>query len=295
MKRSILVLGLMIGCSGKVDSEGPAADSSISSDTAADTALAEDTSTDTGTTVDTSSDAADSSAEVGHDADAMPDVAIDTPCVPKTCVGVGAECGTIDDGCGGVVTCAGSCTDPKWCGGGGAPNKCGCKKTGNTITGTPTVISLQETGVMWSNPERGKTSDDSWATASLAASEVTMQLWARGFGLSVPSFATITGATVGIEKSSSVAGALLDDSVRLFSGGIILDSADRATTSPWATSDATTSYGGASDTWGTTLAPDRVSSSAFGPLISVKSTAAAEARIDAITVTLHYDVPSCPE
>ena len=39
-------------------------------------------------------------------------------CTPKTCTGIGANCGPVADGCGGILDC-GSCTAPASCGGGG--------------------------------------------------------------------------------------------------------------------------------------------------------------------------------
>lgn len=82
----------------------------------------------------------DASKDSAHEADApepltdaslpdtWPDVIPDGPdpdaCVPVTCSQAGAECGTIDDGCGGTLSC-GSCTAPQTCGGGGTPNVCG--------------------------------------------------------------------------------------------------------------------------------------------------------------------------
>jgi hypothetical protein len=44
-------------------------------------------------------------------------------CTPETCKSQGYTCGTAGDGCGGTLSC-GTCTDPQFCGGGGA-NKCG--------------------------------------------------------------------------------------------------------------------------------------------------------------------------
>lgn len=44
-------------------------------------------------------------------------------CRPISCATVGAECGAIADGCGGILAC-GDCGSPSICGGGG-PNRCG--------------------------------------------------------------------------------------------------------------------------------------------------------------------------
>ena len=51
-------------------------------------------------------------------------------CTPKTCTAIGANCGPVADGCGGILDCGG-CTAPQTCGGGGTANKCGsnCKQT----------------------------------------------------------------------------------------------------------------------------------------------------------------------
>jgi hypothetical protein len=59
------------------------------------------------------------------------------PCVPTTCTAQNKNCGSMPDGCGGVLTC-GDCTTPETCGGGGAANVCG---TGATCT--PTTCSTK--------------------------------------------------------------------------------------------------------------------------------------------------------
>jgi hypothetical protein len=46
-------------------------------------------------------------------------------CTPITTCPMGQDCGTISDGCSGMITC-GSCAAPQTCGGGGTPNHCGC-------------------------------------------------------------------------------------------------------------------------------------------------------------------------
>lgn len=45
-------------------------------------------------------------------------------CLPKTCAMAGKNCGTIDDGCGGTLTC-GTCSGFATCGGSGTANVCG--------------------------------------------------------------------------------------------------------------------------------------------------------------------------
>jgi hypothetical protein len=46
------------------------------------------------------------------------------PCQKRKCEDIGATCGPIADGCGGLVDC-GPCVPPDTCGGGGEPNQCG--------------------------------------------------------------------------------------------------------------------------------------------------------------------------
>jgi hypothetical protein len=45
-------------------------------------------------------------------------------CAPKTCMELGANCGFVSDGCGGIQNC-GACVAPASCGGGGTANVCG--------------------------------------------------------------------------------------------------------------------------------------------------------------------------
>jgi hypothetical protein len=59
----------------------------------------------------------------GGDVTVAPDGGTNSPCVPQGCP-AGANCGQAGDGCGNVITCGGSCTNPQFCGGAGA-NTCG--------------------------------------------------------------------------------------------------------------------------------------------------------------------------
>ncbi len=60
------------------------------------------------------------------------DAGIDgTSCTPTTCTAAGAQCGSVGDGCGGMLDC-GSCQFGMACGAGGTPNRCSVSEAGCT-------------------------------------------------------------------------------------------------------------------------------------------------------------------
>ncbi len=74
---------------------------------------------------------ADAGDDMGTDAgdDTGDDAGADSgdDCVPESdCAKLEAECGVIDDGCGALLDCGGSCAEGTACGGDGEPNRCGC-------------------------------------------------------------------------------------------------------------------------------------------------------------------------
>ena len=56
---------------------------------------------------------------------AMPPVDLGPACTPTTCTALGATCGPVADGCGGLLDCGASCPVNTSCGGGGTPSVCG--------------------------------------------------------------------------------------------------------------------------------------------------------------------------
>jgi hypothetical protein len=52
-------------------------------------------------------------------------------CAPRSCADLGANCGPIGDGCGGLLDC-GTCASPYICGGGGTPSVCGNPYVGDS-------------------------------------------------------------------------------------------------------------------------------------------------------------------
>ncbi|HVH45786.1 MAG TPA: hypothetical protein VM925_25710 [Labilithrix sp.] len=59
-------------------------------------------------------------------------------CVPRTCGAAGVECGTLDDGCGGTLTCE-TCANGTTCGANGVPNRC------SVPLPEPTVLASSDT------------------------------------------------------------------------------------------------------------------------------------------------------
>jgi hypothetical protein len=62
-------------------------------------------------------------------------------CTPTNNCPAGGNCGTVDDGCGGQVSCGPGCASPQTCGGGGTPNVCGCTPTNSCKPGSCGVIA----------------------------------------------------------------------------------------------------------------------------------------------------------
>ena len=89
----------------------------------------------------------DAGAFVLPDAPAAAEDRPSGPCVPLTCTPLGGNyCGSVGDGCGGVLTCPATCPDGLTCGGGGAAGVCGkpvdpscvpisCKQPGGQLCG----------------------------------------------------------------------------------------------------------------------------------------------------------------
>lgn len=86
-------------------------------------------------------------------------------CTPTTCAAAGADCGPLDDTCGGTLDC-GSCSGQDTCGGGGEPHVCGCtpeaeattcagkcglvtNTCGQTVNCTPLCDDCCDGGICW--------------------------------------------------------------------------------------------------------------------------------------------------
>ena len=218
----------------------------------------------------------------------------DGSCFPTTCETLAPKCGDLDDGCGDTISCG--CQAPFTCGGGSKQGECGCTKKQSQKRFADAIFEQKITGnVAWTNLNDAALSDDKWATAVLDASKTTHQLKASAFGFQLPDKAVILGVELAIERSAQgSATALKDQDVRVLVKGAPL-ATNGAMPDAWPTTDAVATHGSATSLWGATsisradvMAPD------FGALLTVTASAAATSRVDAISITVHFEDPACP-
>jgi hypothetical protein len=107
----------------------------------------------------------------------------------------------------------------------------------------------------------------------------------------LPADAVITGVEVDVQKSVDAGTDVKDKLVQLVVGGSLVGNNKADESTAWGTSDAVANYGSATDLWGLTPSRAQVVASDFGVEIrATKNTSitARQARIDHITITLHY-------
>jgi hypothetical protein len=159
--------------------------------------------------------------------------------------------------------------------------------SGTTLSGSTSIVS---------NASNAMSSDNSYASNSsnLASSgNYSDLLIVGGFGFSVPNGSTINGIEVFIERSD-VNNKIKDNVVSLIKGGTI-ENTNKASAVGWPSTDATATYGSNTDLWGTTWTYSDINNSSFGVAFSWKrsggGSSTAYARVDAVTVTVHYTAP----
>ena len=136
--------------------------------------------------------------------------------------------------------------------------------TGLVLCGTGANIS--GSGTDWDNPSNITAEDSNYAYADLNKNGgLSDYLRATNFSISVPSGATVDGVEVQIHKQGETS-VQYDEYVYLVEGGSIISGCEnKAQSTPWPeTTPATSTYGGASDTWSCSLSDTIVNSSTFG-------------------------------
>lgn len=153
--------------------------------------------------------------------------------------------------------------------------------------------SLAKSGgqVHWTNPTNIYTSNNVYATApdlEQPDREYTHWLRARDFGFSIPAGATIDGIKVEIGKKADLAG-MRDSSVKIVWGSTPQGD-EKALVATWGTSDAYSTYGGATDLWGLTWEWDDFDEF-FGVALQARMADPeeyADAYVDHIRITVYY-------
>ena len=164
----------------------------------------------------------------------------------------------------------------------------------------PASSVVNGSGVAWvaASTTNGFVSDDiRCVTPLLNKDEVSEAITFTDFNFSIPSSSIIFGIVVEIERSASdlsgQGGDIEDNNVQLTADGLNFIGDNKALGTKWPkATDAIETYGGTADDWAAGLTPAMVNSSSFGVGISVikKKNKQRSARIDAVTITVHYSV-----
>jgi hypothetical protein len=169
--------------------------------------------------------------------------------------------------------------------------------TGPTVSVGPRTATSTSGSGAWTSPASAYTSNNQYAFTSISPGSTSPNLVVSNFGFSLPSTAKILGVGVDIERKASGSG-ISDQTVYLRKNGAQVGNNEAYTGgwggSSWPTFDRTQSYGGSSNTWGTTWTASDLNASNFGVQLSARNTTSGwgastlTAYVDAITVTVYY-------
>jgi hypothetical protein len=155
--------------------------------------------------------------------------------------------------------------------------------TGNVFPGT----GENNAGIgatAWTSP--GNITSDNATDASCSAAASSQYLVARNFGFTLPAGATILGITVRIEAAETSAGGENTNAQLQDASGTLIGSSKSQSIS--GTGATVYTYGGVSDTWGTTITPGMLASANFG--VRFWYTTAHNMTVDYVTMAVEYQV-----
>ncbi len=152
-------------------------------------------------------------------------------------------------------------------------------------------------GTAWTNTGSIVSDGNGNASVSINAGATSQNLLATGYGFSLPSDASIIGVSVAINRWGSFNGlgaGIQDVSIRLLKAGAATGD-NKAVSGLWVTSNSTVvTYGGLSDTWGSSWSGSDINASNFGVILSVSNTGTMipiSANVDYVQVTVTYALP----
>jgi hypothetical protein len=159
-----------------------------------------------------------------------------------------------------------------------------------TIAAGTSGLGVPSAASGWTSSANVYTSNNVYATNAVSATLDGANLDSTGFGFAVPATASIDGITVTVERKASVSSTFKDGSVYLLKAGAPVGTNHLGNVF-WTTSDVVTTYGTASDLWGTTWTPAQVNASNFGLRFmahNYHASSASTASVDQVTITVNY-------
>ncbi|MCC7232177.1 MAG: hypothetical protein IT242_04485 [Bacteroidia bacterium] len=168
---------------------------------------------------------------------------------------------------------------------------------GNTFSNNPVVGSLA-----WINLSNLRLQDNNYASVVqfLSSNSIVNSnyIMAQNFNFSIPAEASVCGIKVDISHRAAgifIGASVTDNSLMLVRSGN-MEGIDHASPGAWPAWKTTASYGGSSDTWGTSLTPADINSSSFGVALSTRLTTGLfslvlTAHVDQIRVTVYFNDP----
>lgn len=147
------------------------------------------------------------------------------------------------------------------------------------------------TGAAWSNLSNMGASDNTYTTASPGAGAGAQFLYIPFTGISLPSGSTLQGIEASAEGNITGDTPLFGVFYLTITGDQVGVEGSDTPSLDWTSSDTTTTYGGASNLWNTSLTKADVESSGFGVVVYVfgGGSAATNWSIDHVRVRFTYD------
>lgn len=162
------------------------------------------------------------------------------------------------------------------------------------VAGYPRTLVTDATAgsIAWTAPENAALSDDSHASAELAAGQTTKYLKATHFCFGLAGHLTITNVEVRVEAHASAVNAITDLEVVLLKGNGETSS-NKATLTTLPASDGVRSYSFSPGSWGLTLTPLDGNSTGFGVRLRYANndSVTRSVLVDAIEIRISFTPP----
>jgi hypothetical protein len=154
---------------------------------------------------------------------------------------------------------------------------------GTNLTGVGTIA--------WTGPGGITAIGGGIASANLSTGASTNYLRGTNFGFAIPATSVINGIQLTImRRASSTSNGVSDSAVRLLKAGVPT-ATSLAVAGVWPTSNATQSYGGATNLWGTTWTAADINATNFGAVLSATAAGNRTASVDYFQITVYYTPP----